>query len=310
MQQNHWAPPDFSDIGLLATARDSVCTSAAPVGRLRVVGEGFFSVAFASESGHIFRLGTSPDVVARYRKEWDVLPWLAATGLPAASPAPSCLLEPGESFPFGGMSYPMLSGRELLPDVLARSDRGALARQIAAFNIAMHRLPVDEGFGAGLPDGREVDRAWLKAYQGSSVDALRGVLDPVEHAKLVRWWDDMLTDRRLSDYEPVVVHGDVGDENLLVDDDGHLIGVLDFEHAAVGDPIHDFRQLRYIDESFMEEVIAAYVTLGGQIDDGFRYRMECERQLGPFGDIRRAWGRDEHAPIERAPAQLRAVGVI
>ena len=305
-----WTPPDFSDLGALATALAAACPAAAPVGELRLLGEGYFSVALAVDAGYVFRLGTSPDVVARHRKEWTALPWLATRELPAAIPAPSCLLDPGGPFPFGGIGYPMLAGRELLPPVLARSDRRTLSRQIAAFNVAMHQLPVDAGRAAGLPDGRAVDRWWLEAYRESSIDALRGILDPVEHARLIRWWDAMLADRRMSNYDPVVVHGDIGDENILVDDTSHLVGILDFEHAAVGDPIHDFHQLQYLDETFMEEVITDYVDLGGRLDDGFRYRMDRERQLGAFGDIWRAWGRGERGPIERAPARLRFLGLL
>ena len=203
----------------------------------------------------------------------------------------------------------MLDGRAL-PAVIARSDRRALARQIAAFNLAMHRLPVDEGRAAGLPDGRDADRRWLEAYRESSVAALRYVLDAVDHARLIRWWEAALADRRVGDYQPVVVHGDVGNENLLVDDRDQLVAALDFEHAAIGDPIHDFRQLRYLDEAFMEEVIAAYVALGGQLDDGFRYRVERERQFGVFGAVHRAWGRGDRGPLDRAPERLRALGVI
>ena len=60
----------------------------------------------------------------------------------------------------------------------------------------------------------------------------------------------------------------------------------------------------------MEEVIAAYVALGGQIDEGFRYRVERERQFAAFGGVHRAWCRGEREPIDRAPERLRALGVI
>lgn len=310
MSAHRWTPPDYGDLDVLAAALDRACPAAAPVGELQIRGEGYFSVAIASASGYVFRLGTSPDVTARYRKEWNVLPWLATKALPIAIPEPCCLLDVGGAFPYGGIAYPMLAGRALLSAVLARSDRRTLARQIAAFNVAMHRLSVEEGRAAGLPDGRDTDRRWLEAYRESSVAALRYVLDLVDHARLVRWWEAALADRRIGDYQPVVVHGDVGGENLLVDDRGQLVAALDFEHAAIGDPIHDFRQLRYLDEAFMEEVIAAYVALGGQLDDGFRYRVERERQFGAFGAVHRAWGRGDRGPIDRAPERLRALGVI
>ncbi|MYE46316.1 MAG: phosphotransferase, partial [Chloroflexi bacterium] len=182
MSAHRWTPPDYGDLDALVAALDRACPAAAPVRELWILGEGYFSVAVASKSGYVFRLGTSPDVAARYRKEWNVLPWLATKELPIAIPDPCCLLDDGGAFPYGGIAYPMLGGRPL-PAVLARSDRRALARQIAGFNLAMHRLSVDEGRAAGLPDGRDADRRWLEAYRESSVAALRYVLDPVDHAR-------------------------------------------------------------------------------------------------------------------------------
>ncbi len=75
-------------------------------------------------------------------------------------------------------------------------------------------------------------------------------------------------------------------------------------------PHDDFRQLRYLGEDFLGEVVSAYRALGGTIDAGIAYRMERERQLSPFGSILRAWGRGESEVIERAPEQLRAVGIL
>ena len=71
-----WAPPDFSDLEGVARAIEARCGDPAPTQPLRVLGEGFFSLAVATASGFVFRLGTSPDVFARYEKEWRVLPWL------------------------------------------------------------------------------------------------------------------------------------------------------------------------------------------------------------------------------------------
>ena len=89
-----------------------------------------------------------------------------------------------------------------------------------------------------------------------------------------------------------------------------LVGVLDFEHATVGDPAHDFRQLHFLDTELLEAVLRAYSSLGGELDEGLAYRFERYRQLGAFGSVLRAWGRGEREPIERAPERLRRLGVI
>ena len=305
-----WTPSDFSRLDAVAAAIAEACPDAAPVAPLRLLGEGFFSVALATASGAVFRLGTSPDVYARYEKEWRLLPWLAGRGLPTAIPAPRWLLPPGGAFPFGGIGYPLLPGRPLLPGVLTRGDRPALARQIAAFNLAMHRLPAEEARALGGP-GRDAERRWNAAYRDASLLALPELLTAEELQRLERWWDEILSDERMAAYEPVLVHGDTSEENLLVDETASkLIGVLDFEHATIGDPAHDFRQLPYLGGEFLDAVLAAYRALGGELNEGLPYRLGRYHQLSAFGSVLRAWGRGERPPIERAPEQLRRLGVI
>lgn len=304
-----WTPPDFSRLDAVTSAIAEVCPDAAPVAPLRLLGEGFFSVALATASGAVVRLGTSPDVYARYEKEWRLLPWLAERGLPTAIPAPRWLLAPGDAFPFGDIGYPMLAGHSLSEQLFARGDRAALAEQIAAFTLAMHRLPVEEALALGVP--RDPERLWNEVYRDVSLTALSELLTAAELRRLERWWEEFLADERMTAYTPVLVQGDMNHENLLVDETASkLVGVLDFEHATVGDPAHDFRQLHFLDTELLEAVLRAYSSLGGELDEGLAYRFERYRQLGAFGSVLRAWGRGEREPIERAPERLRRLGVI
>ncbi len=43
----------------------------------------------------------------------------------------------------------------------------------------------------------------------------------------------------VSSETPVVCHNDLGPTNVLLDDDGHLIGILDWDHASPGHPLDD-----------------------------------------------------------------------
>lgn len=303
-----WTPPDFSRLDAVAAAIAEACPDAAPVAPLRLLGEGFFSVALATASGVVFRLATSPDVYARYEKEWRLLPWLAQRELPVAIPSPRWLLPPGDAFPFGGIGYPMLPGRPLSEELLAHGDRAALAEQIAAFNLAVHRLPVDEARALGVPPDPE--RLWNEVYHDVSLAVLPELLTTEELTRLEHWWDEFLADKRMAAYTPVLVHGDTSEQNLLVDETAStLVGVLDFEHATIGDPAHDFRQLHFLGEGFLDAVLRAYRSLGGELDEGLAYRLERFRQVSG-GSLLRAWGRGERESIERAPERLRRLGVI
>ncbi|MSP21739.1 MAG: hypothetical protein EXR66_01740 [Dehalococcoidia bacterium] len=164
-----WTPPDFTDLEAVA----------------RVPGGGGFSVAVATASGMVFRLGTSPDVFARYQKEWRVLPWLASKWLPLEIPRARWLLEPGRPFPFGEIGYPLIEWRTLTEADVAGQHRGRFVEQIAAFNLALHRLPVEEAFALGVPDGLEGAHAWAEHDSTATLGAMMGVLTEDEYRTVI-----------------------------------------------------------------------------------------------------------------------------
>jgi aminoglycoside phosphotransferase (APT) family kinase protein len=75
------------------------------------------------------------------------------------------------------------------------------------------------------------------------IDALR------EAAKKVASWLDLPSRRAtawlrelepLASMAPVLVHGDINEGQILVDDNLHVTGILDWETAGVGHPLKDF----------------------------------------------------------------------
>jgi aminoglycoside phosphotransferase (APT) family kinase protein len=306
-----WTPPDFSDLAAVARVLEAACPDAAPVAPLRVLGEGFFSVAVATASGMVFRLGTSPDVFARYRKEWRVLPWLMAQSLPLEVPGPRWLLEPDDSFPFGGTGYPLIEGRTLTEADVTGPHRARFAEQIAAFSLAVHRLPVAQAYALGVPDGRTVARAWHEEDRAISTVALEAVLTADEQATVARWWDGFFTAFKARAYAPVMTHGDLGDENLIVSVDGtRLVAAIDWEHCAAGDPLDDFRHLQDLGRDFLDETLAAYRRLGGPALGDVEAWWAWSRQRGAFPSIRRTWQRGERIDAEAVRNRLRRYGVL
>ncbi|MCC6236581.1 MAG: phosphotransferase [Dehalococcoidia bacterium] len=306
-----WTPPDFADLQRVARAIEARCPEAAPAGPLRVLGEGFFSLAVTTASGFVFRLGTSPDVFARYEREWRVLPWLASHRLPARVPAHRWLFEPSADFPFGGIGYPLIEGRTLTQEDADGPMAQALAAQIAAFNLAVHRLPTAEAFALGVPDGRDLNREWHLTDRDVSLHALRGVLTSAELAVIEAWWRGFMAYFEARAYAPVMTHADIGDENLLVDASGtHLVGVLDWEHCAVGDPLDDFRHLQYLGPDFLRLALEAYAGLGGTAFPHVEEDLAWRWQRGAFPSIRRMWQRGEDIEADEMRARLRRHGVL
>ena len=85
---------------------------------------------------------------------------------------------------------------------------------------------------------------------------------------------------RSHDFDPVVLHGDLGPEHLLAKA-GRLSGVIDWGDARIGDPALDLAWLLYgTGASFATEVLRAY---GG--DGDLRRRALYFRRLGPWHEV-------------------------
>ena len=305
-----WTPPDFSDLAALARALAMAAPEAEPVAPLRVLGEGFFSVAVVTASGFVFRLGTAPGVMARYRKEWRLLPWLSGRGLPVALPEPRWLLEPSEALPFGGLGYALLPGVPMMPDVVARGDRARLIEDMATFILALHRTPLEDLAHLDLP-GREAHAEWRRLDHEAAMAALPSLLTTSEMRHVEAWWEAALEEAAQDEVAPVLTHQDIGNENLLVAEDGsRLLGVIDWEHAGIADPAFDFDEARYLGAAFQRELLEAYQRLGGTVDTGMDARLQRRWEHGPFPRVRRAWLRGDPIDGEQVRASLRRHGIL
>jgi aminoglycoside phosphotransferase (APT) family kinase protein len=79
-----------------------------------------------------------------------------------------------------------------------------------------------------------------------------------------------------------VTHGDLGPEHVLVAEGGDLVGVLDWEETAVGDPVADFAWWLHEMPEAGERVLATY---GGAPDASFRIRARYAYALMPWHEV-------------------------
>lgn len=206
---------------------------------------------------------------------------------------------------FGVMGYRQLPGISLDPSLLGDGDTTWVAAGIAGFLLALHQFPVDEAWALGLADGGRAE-AELVRLRDEVSPALRTLLTSEEYQKVTAWWDALLLDEEMRASTPVVQHGDLWYENILVDPAARRVaGVLDFEHAAIGDPAQDFAIQYHLGEDFANEVIARFRTAGGTLDAGFYHRLRKHWELREFGGLRFALKFDDLEELEDALQKLR-----
>jgi len=270
----------------------------------RVLVAGFRSVAVATAEGQVFRIARNAAAAAGYAKERRLLPALRAR-LPLPIPDPQWVAGPSSAFPFGVIGYPLLPGRPLAPADLMRGAVGRIMTDLAAFLRALHRVPPAEVAALGLPGPTDRAARW-EQMRARTLPVVQAALSADEAAAVARWWDRLLADPLMGDYRPVLHHGDLWYENLLVDQAAtRLTGVVDFEDAAVGDPAQDFATLLHLGESFAAQVITAYQAAGGGLDPTFAHRRWRLWELREFEGLAFAIGTADPAEIADALAKLR-----
>ena len=200
----------------------------------------------------LVRLPSHERYVLGVDKEHRWLPVLAEQ-LPLPIPQPVAKGEPSNGvFPRIWSVYRWLDGE--CAGITPPTDRVAFASDVAAFLDALYHIDATNGppageqsFWRGAPLIR-YDRQTRKAIAdlGGAIDA--------EAATSV--WDAAIGAPFTK--EPVWVHGDVAQNNLLVRD-GSLSAVIDFGTSAVGDPACD--------------TVLAWTFLDGESREAFRDRL-------------------------------------
>lgn len=192
-------------------------------------------------------------------REFRIISALWPTPVPVAEPYAFCPDPEVTGAPFYVMGF--VDGRALPTPPDLETVSLDLRPVVSASHIdvlaELHQLDPDEiGLGnLGAKEdylGRQL-RAWYRSWTSSCADA--NYDDPRVH-ELHSFFD-----ARKPDQGPArVAHGDYGLHNCLVGADGHMAAVLDWEVAALGDPLAD---LAYLINRW--KTMAANPTLAGYL---------------------------------------------
>ena len=246
-----------------------------------MLGRGFDSVAVETDSGLVFRIGTTPDAARSYAMEHRLLAALAPH-VPAPIPQPLWYTPPCDAMPFAAIGYGKLAG-DVLTSLAEGRDLHALQEDIARFLLAMHRVPLDEARGWGVTTYTP-DRAKIR---DELAPVLRERFGANDYARLAAWWDELVADDAMRDFVPALCHNDLWYENTLVQGDPvRLAGVLDFGDVSIGDPAFEFAALQYLGDDFLAGAIEAYAAIGGDASAAVRHRIARYVAMREFFGLR------------------------
>lgn len=173
----------------------------------------------------------------------------AGAQLPFAVPRPTGFVP----LPTGGraMVYPALAGAPIVLNTLV--NKPELAASLGRAIAAIHKLsPAVVASTAGTVYGGEDVRLRLLAELDEVAATGRAP------ARLLQRWESILEDMPVWRMHAVVVHGDLAEENVLVEAD-QVVGVQDWADARISDPAEDLSWLvAALPTDVFEMVMAAY----------------------------------------------------
>lgn len=165
-----------------------------------------------------------------------VLEELAQRGLPVAPPVRTT---DGQLATSTYAVYPFVHGRSAPEDpaLLGRT----LRRVHAITDLDLPRTTLDEWCVEFLRG--HIEHPWIvdrRDELAAAVDRLEAVIDGA----------------RRTEVPYVLVHHDLYGDNIIVDDNGEVIAILDWDHASLAPPEHDLWML--VDEERANGLLAAY----------------------------------------------------
>ncbi|MFM9429642.1 phosphotransferase [Arthrobacter sp. MP_2.3] len=179
----------------------------------------------------------------------------------------------------------------------------AVAREIGAAMAAIHDLPHSLVSNADLPSYTPNEFRQRRLNELDQA-ATTGKIPPL----LLRRWEHALEDVSLWRFNPCVVHGDLHEDNLLVDGD-RVTAVTGWTDLRIGDPADDMAWLvASNDQEFVDNVLAHYTSSRRDVPDAHLLRraaLSAEFALAQY--LVKGIATGDHNMISEAESMLSAL---
>ena len=190
----------------------------------------------------VFRFPKRAEAEAKLQMELRLLPELAPT-LPLPIPAYRYVARTPPSFPHVFAGYRRLAGEPLTRYMPEIWDAPWWPAAVGAFLTALHRFPTPRAQALGVPGGTA--DAWRERYQALYrlvQERVYPLLTGSQRAGIGGYFAGFLHDPRHFRFHPVLLHGDLYSQHILLDHPGQRVtGIIDFSECVIGDPAFDIR---------------------------------------------------------------------
>jgi len=244
---------------------------------IKYLSEGWDSVACRVNERLIFRFPKRAEVERTLLKEIGLLPELGPA-LPLPIPQFKYISEkPGQLFPFAFVGYEMIKGEQLENCSPEAQEADWWRRAVGDFLTALHAFPVKraqafgvEIFASTQEKSFQTWREWLEQFYLDSQAKIFPMLADKYQTAIGQEFENFLRNEANFQFEPVLIHGDLNEEHILLDPATQRVtGIIDFGDAGIGDPAYDVT----------EDILPYYK---GKLDATWQQRRHFYRKLGPL----------------------------
>lgn len=221
-------------------------------------GSGWDNTAYLIDGDVVFRFPRREMAVPFIAREAHVLPALAPR-LPLPIPVPRWVGTPTDRFRWPFVGYRRITGRTTDEAVLSSDESRAAAPVLAEFLRVLHAIPLE---GLDLP-GDELARTDFVRRGPLLMERLQGLESAGLIADRQPWIRLFEGHRSEPPPHPVLVHGDLYERHVLVDDANRISGVIDWGDVHAGDPALD---LSFLYRFFPADERDDFLRVYGPID--------------------------------------------
>jgi len=156
------------------------------------------------------------------------------------------LIEKCKDYPYGSLIYPMVKGKPLNVNNISKEQLDIIAVDLVKFNKQMHNSNIHWDREKSI--NHELEKV------NNNIELLKKYLNKQEIKKL-KEYEKQFSFYLHSKQNFCITHGDLWADNLIVDENNKLSGVIDFGNMAYFLPEVDYASLWDMTDDFLKKMI-------------------------------------------------------
>jgi aminoglycoside phosphotransferase (APT) family kinase protein len=243
---------------------------------VRYLGEGWDSAAYRINEEWVFRFPKRRERQAWLDSEIAVLGLLKDKRFELSVPVPEFLGKAGTLYPCGFMGYRWLAGMQADRFDVRHVNRSESARLLGELLTTVHSIEAGEADVRGV-QFEELSLAEALEETVAMRDTVLPRLPADLHGACLPFLEGACAVPEPTRSRRCLVHGDLVDEHILLNEAGCVSGVIDWSDASIGDPSIDFGGLHaWLGEHFVREVLSHYcLPWDGSFLEQVAFRARC-----------------------------------